>query len=478
MHWLSALILLLILHTSALCADPTLAWPRFRGPNGTGIALNEKPPVEVGPDKNVKWKVAAPSGLSSPIVVGDKLVITALDSGSLFTIAYNRADGKELWRSKAPAAKLESIHETEGSPAASTSATDGTHIVSYFGSCGLFCYDLKGKDLWKIEMPPALTLGGYGSGVSPIIVDGLVVLLHDEAADPRIIAVDIATGKVKWEQKRISRGGFSTPVVWNSPTGTQIAAAGHYKLIGYDLKDGAERWFIKGMPTASCASPIVAGDDLYFAAWSPGAADEMPFQPPPFKMLLLGDTNSDGAIAKDELGAEILKGFFNSIDTNKDGKITEAEWDEARALVAAAKNSAFALKPGGDGDVTETHVRWRHSDGLPYVPTGIVYEGQFVMVKDGGIVTAYDAATGDKLYSKRAAAPGKYYASPVAADGKIYFTSLGEGAITVVKAGGKTPEVVAQNPPLGERVGSTPAIADNTLYVRTAGHLYAFGKEK
>lgn len=476
MRRLYVLVLLLSFPASARSAETQLAWPRFRGPNGAGIALNEKPPVELGPDKNVKWKIAVPSGLSSPIVVGDKLVITALDGGALYTIAYNRADGKELWRTKAPAAKLESIHETEGSPAASTAATDGSRIVSYFGSCGLFCCDLHGKELWKMEMPPALTLGGYGSGVSPIIVDGLVILLHDEAADPRIIAVDIATGKTKWERKRISRGGFSTPVVWNTPAGKQVAAAGHYKLIGYDLKDGAEKWFIKGMPTASCASPIVAGDDLYFAAWSPGSADEMPFQPPPFKMLLLGDSNGDGAISKDELAAEVLKGFFNSIDLNKDGKITEDEWDEARSLVATAKNSAFALKPGGNGDVTETHVLWRKSDGLPYVPTGIVYEGQFVTVKDGGIVTAYDVATGDKLYSKRVA-PGKYYASLVAADGKIYLTSLGEGEITVLKAGAKTPEVVAQNQPLGERVGATPAIADNMLYVRTAEHLYAFGKK-
>ena len=96
------------------------------------------------------------------------------------------------------------------------------------------------------------------------------------------------------------------------------------------------------------------------------------------------------------------------------------------------------------------------------------------MVKDGGIVTAYDAATGDELYQKRAVASGGYYASPVAANGYIYFASLPDGTITVLKAGEKSPEVVVKNPPLGERVAATPAIADDTLYVRTAGHLYAF----
>ena len=98
------------------------------------------------------------------------------------------------------------------------------------------------------------------------------------------------------------------------------------------------------------------------------------------------------------------------------------------------------------------------------------------MVKDGGIVTAYDAASGEQLYQKRVAAAGKYYASPVAANGHIYFASLADGIITVLKAGTAMPEVVAKNPPLSERLAATPAIAGNTLYVRTAEHLYAFSE--
>src|SRR5215207_1511060 len=94
-----------------------LVWPQFRGPGGSGIAEEQKPPVEVGPDKNVKWKVPAPSGLSSPIVVGDKLVITAFDNGKLYTIAYNRADGNEAWRADAKAREIEPYLKEQGSPA-------------------------------------------------------------------------------------------------------------------------------------------------------------------------------------------------------------------------------------------------------------------------------------------------------------------------------------------------------------------------
>src|SRR2546429_3142075 len=113
------------LTTIALPADKPLTWPRFRGPNGSGVAEGQKPPVEFGPDKNLMWKVPVPSGLSSPIAAGDKLVITAFDGGKLYTIAYHRADGKEAWRSEAPAKQIEAYFKTEGSPAASTPATDG-----------------------------------------------------------------------------------------------------------------------------------------------------------------------------------------------------------------------------------------------------------------------------------------------------------------------------------------------------------------
>jgi outer membrane protein assembly factor BamB len=100
------------------------------------------------------------------------------------------------------------------------------------------------------------------------------------------------------------------------------------------------------------------------------------------------------------------------------------------------------------------------------------------MVKDGGIVTAYDTKSGNEIYHRRAVNAGKYYASPVAANGNIYFTALDDGVVTVIKAGEATPDVVVENPPLGERVAATPAIADDTLYLRTAGHLYAFAEKK
>src|SRR5262249_8683081 len=253
-----------------LSADQSLIWPRFRGPNGSGVADSQKPPVEFGPDKNVKWKIAVPEGLSSPIVAGDNIVVTAFEGGKLFTIAYGRLDGKESWRADAKARQIEGYLKSESSPANATPVTDGKRIISYFGSCGLICYDLSGKELWRFELPTATTWGSFGSGTSPILVDGTVILVRDESKAPKIIALDASTGQLKWEKPRQSRVSYSTPVEWKTPAGIQVVAAGHARMIAYDLKTGTEAWTLSGIPSACCASPSVADDQMFFAGWAPG----------------------------------------------------------------------------------------------------------------------------------------------------------------------------------------------------------------
>ncbi|RIK84881.1 MAG: pyrrolo-quinoline quinone, partial [Planctomycetota bacterium] len=397
------LVLLLVLgiaSTTRADDDDELTWPRFRGPNGSGISAEGQPPVELGPEKNVLWKVATPGGWSSPIIVADLLAFTAEENGKLFTIAYRRSDGNEAWRAEAPVKELEKFLANEGSPAASTPATDGERIVSYFGSSGLFCYDLAGNEQWRREMPPAATLGNFGTGVSPIIEDGLVVLLRDEARSPEIIALNAATGELKWSKRRTSKGGFSTPVVCDVNGRKQLVAAGQGRMIAYDLHNGDELWYVEGMPAASCSSPVAAGQRLYFAAWSPGSGDEQLFTMPPFRLMLLADADKDGALSKDEMKIGPLKDFFDSLDIDHDGAVTSAEWEEMQQLVGASRNIGFAVEAGGSGDVTKTHVQWQAKRGLPYVPSAIFYRDQYVMVKDGGIVTALDAATGQELYQK------------------------------------------------------------------------------
>jgi outer membrane protein assembly factor BamB len=455
------------------------AWPQFRGPGGSGVAEGQKPPVEFGPTKNLKWKVPAPGGLSSPITAGDLLVLTAFEGGKLYTIAYRRADGKEAWRRQAPARKIEGYFKKGGSPAASTPATDGERIFAFFGSCGVICYDLAGKELWQFEMPTAVTAGDFGTGSSPAVTAGTVVVVRDELKGSKIVALDAVTGKPKWQKSRLSPASFTTPVVWNTPAGKQVVVAGHARLIGYDLASGAEKWSVTGIPSGPCASPVVAEGTLFFAGYSPGGPDDE-FKMPTFDDLLkLFDKDKDGALSRDELKKSMFEDFFDSWDANKDGKITRDEWDILTKFMAEGKSAALALKAGGEGDVTKSHVLWKKTKGLPHIASALVYRGQYIMVKDGGLVTAYDATSGKPLYVQERALPaGPYWASPVAANGHIYFTSLDDGVVTVLKAGSAKPEVVAQNPGLGERVAATPVIADNTLYIRTDGHLYAFAEKK
>lgn len=455
-------------------------WPQFRGPNGSGIAAEAKPPISFGPEKNVKWKVPVAAGASSPVVVGDKLFLTAFDQGKLFTIAYSTVNGQELWRAEAPAKAIEAYHKTEGSPAASSVATNGKVVISYFGSCGIFAYDLTGKELWKYELPMAKTAADFGTGVSPILVDGIVVLQRDEMSEPKIIALDAATGRPKWEAKRPPATSYGTPAVWDTDGGKQIVCGGYGRMVSYDLKTGEEKWSVLGMPSATCTTPVVGDGMLYFSGWSPGDAEDSEFQFPKFDDLLKsGDDNKDGQVSREESEKTFLKGFFDSNDTNKDGQLTREEWDAIIKYMSAGKNSVFAVKSGGHGDVTKSHVAWKKTKGMPYVPSAILVGGQYFMVKDGGLCTAYDAKTGKEIYvQKRAVANGRYYASPVSANGNIYTVSLDDGAFTVLKAGAETPEVVAENPKLDEKTSATPAIVGDTIYVRTANHLWAFAEKQ
>ena len=165
-------------------------------------------------------------------------------------------------------------------------------------------------------------------------------------------------------------------------------------MIGYDLKTGAEKWSLTGMPSGCCPSPVTADGTLFFAGGGPGGPDDKEMQMPTFDAMLKDlDKDKDGALSREE-AEKAFQGFFDNQDANKDGKITRDEWDAILKFMSEGKNSAFALKPGGTGDVTTSHVLWKKTKGLPYIASALVYRGQYVMVKDGGIVTAYDAKTG------------------------------------------------------------------------------------
>ena len=456
----------------AFAAEPE--WPQFRGPGATGVAANgATPPTQFGPQKNVKWATTVPGGASSPVIAGNSIYLTGFDDGKLYTLGYDRTTGRERWRSLAPAKDIEKYHKVEGSPAASSCATDGTVVVSYFGSAGLFAYDTDGKELWKFELGTAKTGFNFGTGVSPVVVDGKVILARDLKEDSRLIVVDAKSGSLVWDVKRTTfPTSWSTPAVWDTPNGKQVVLPGYGRMAAYDLATGKEVWTASGMPSACCTSPFVSEGMLIFGGWSPGED----FKLPPLADILANgvDADGDGRLSKKEAEKSFIKDFFDNNDTNGDGFITKDEWDAANKFMANCVNSAFAVKPGGTGDVSKSHVIWRTTNKkvLPYVPTGVVSDGVFYLIKDGGLLSAYDAKTGKPVYEgERVGSGGQYYSSLIVANGHLYLTAL-NGDTHVVKTG-EVPEVVFRGK-LNERTAATPAVVGDTLYVRTATKLYAF----
>ena len=449
-------------------------WPQFRGPNCSGVSATARPPAAFGPGTNQLWKVAAPAGMSSPVVWGDRIFLTAFDAGKLEVHCYARKDGKLLWKRAVSTGKLEEFHSTEGSPAASSCATDGRRVVSYFGSYGLICHDVAGKELWRHPLSLAETAGGFGTGGSPTLVGGLVLLNRDMLKGCLLLAVDLKTGKRAWEAARPDvTQSYGSAIVWKHGGVDEVVMSGSLKLKAYELKTGAERWSLTGMPSFTCTTPVVGDGLLFFAGWAPGKGDS---PMPTFEQTAANfDKNKDGAITPDEVKGTPLESFFRAQDLNGDGKITAEDVDGMKAMMSKGENLLVAVRPGGKGELSASNVAWKQTRGLPYVPSPLYYRGHVYLVKDGGMVSCYDAKTGAPAYQQeRLNALGNYYASPVAADGRVIVASL-DGKVTVFAAGGDAPKILHQVD-FQERIAATPALVESNLYLRTPTALYAFGR--
>lgn len=452
------------------------SWPQFRGPDGKAVAPDDqKLPAEVGPDKNVIWKTALPPGHSSPVVHGDRIYLTAVkDKKQLLTLALDRKTGAVLWEKEAPHKALEKIHSI-GSHAQPTCATDGTHVVSLFGSAGAFCYDAEGKQLWHVPMGPFKS--EFGAASSPLLIDGRVVINQDHDSDSFLTALDVKTGKPLWKADRSEFPvGYASPVVWEVGGKKQVVQAGTLRVAGYDFDTGKEVWTVRGLARVMNMTPTVGPDNvLYVAGWAAGADPGERIVVPPFaEVLEKHDKNGNGTLEIDEVPEGPVKERFALFDRDKDGHLTKAEWENMRAIFGTAVNRMVAIKPGGTGDVTKTHVLWEQTKQLPFVPSPLYYKGLLFLVKNGGFLTALDPKTGKVLKSDRIPGPSNYYASPVGGDGKVYLLAQG-GHLTVVSA--EAEWRVLHRARFDAEVFATPAVVDGRIYLRTAEYLYCFGEK-
>ena len=468
--------------TTAVAED----WPQFRGPNGSGVSATTGLPQEFGPNKNVIWKTALPSGHSSPVLTRDRIFVTAhtkdkeKENYKLLVIGLDRATGKLLWQREVPRLRAGRLQLVNG-PASPSPVTDGSNVYVFFQEFGMVSYDAAGKERWRLPLGPFNMF--YGFGASPILVDDKVVLpIDQDNPSSYLIAVDKNSGRVRWKVDRPGViSGYSTPIIYQPKQGPkQIVIPESFQLSAYSVEDGKRVWWVRGL---ACEMKSIASNDgeyLYINGWGfpqnqPGRqVKTISFE----EGLARYDKNGDGLIAKSEISGtdtmdKMLSDAFEAFDTDRDEKLNAKDWEVFRAMMAA-ENGLLAIKLGGQGDQTATAIRWRYQKPVPQVPSTLLYKGVLYMINDSGILISFDPATGIVIKQGRLhGAIDKYFSSPVAADDKVFLIGQG-GQVSVLKAAGDW-EVLAVNE-LDDECFATPAIADGRIYIRTRSALYCFGK--
>ena len=476
-----------------------IRWNQFRGPNGQGVAPAARIPVHFDPQTNVLWKTTVAPGHSSAVIWDQRIFLTAHEPKNeerLLTLALDRRDGRILWQRVVPGREDARFHALNN-PAASTPAVDETHVYVYFGTYGLLCYDHAGNEMWqrRIDTPQSK----YGMATSPILYRDVVILILDgDDGKSRLLAVHRDTGQTVWEQPRsLFKAGWSTPMIWGHDDVEELIVLGSQRLTSYDPSTGEERWWAGGFPPETVSVPVV-GDGLLFASAAAlgGRGDNKLDAAATWKTTVEEfDRNRDNQIQRDEmtegfafiqrpelpkdnpgygLPVRDMDVLLKIFDHNKDRIIDQDEWTQTMSgFEAHSRPNLMAVRPGATQDARPSHVAWEIRRGIPETPSLLYCQGRLYLLRDGGVLTCLEAATGKELFRKRTGAAGQYIASPVAAGDKVVTASV-RGIVTVIQVADEL-NVLAQND-FGEKIFATPAITENTLYVRTAEHLYALGE--
>jgi outer membrane protein assembly factor BamB len=462
MHWAVSLVI-----PFALAAGD---WNQFRGPNGAGVSASKDVPEKFDQHKNLRWRTALPPGHSSPVLTEDHIFVTAFEGKALLTMCLNRETGKVLWRRVAPRDREESFQETNG-PASPTPVTDGKNVYVFFGDFGLLSYGPDGNERWRLPLGPFNNANGHGS--SPVLADGKLVVICDQDTGSYVLAVDPEKGRVLWKTMRPECiRGYATPVLYRPAAGpAEVIAPGSFEVASYALETGEKLWWVSGTAWQPKTVPIVDGDRFFVCGWETGEPQRNKI--PDFaEMLALYDKNHDGKLTRSEAPAHNDNDWFSDNDLNHDGFLDEREW-RFYQIRNASENGLLAIRAGGRGDITTSHVQWRYSKALPNTSSPLLYEGVIYMVRDG-IATSLNPETGQAYKQARlTGALGRYWSSPVAADGKV-FVAGEDGKIVVLRAAPQW-EILAIND-LEEETFATPAIVDGNIYIRTRAALYCFGK--
>lgn len=421
-------------------------WPSFRGANASGVADGQGVVADwdAATGRNVKWKTAIPGlATSSPIAWGDRVIVVSAASdedtsfrtgltGDITPIAtlpthtfrvhsLDRATGTVVWQRDAFVGKPLIKRHFKSSQANATPVTNGTHIVALFGSIGLMvCYDMNGALVWQKQIG-ALDSGWFldpsyqwGHSSSPVIYKSSVIVQADQHKGSYLAAFDVATGQQLWRAERPDEvSTWATPAVIAGPKGDELITNGT-KVRGYDPATGALLWTLAPNSEIAIGSPVIHGDLAIITAGYP------PVRP------------------------------------------------------------VYAVRAGARGDISlpagqssSAAIAWSHDRDGTYISSPIVYRGLLYTLNNNGILTAYDATSGERLYRARVGGGGAFSASPVASDGRLYMASE-DGDVFVVQAGREYVEL-GKNP-MGQVIMASPAVSDGLLVIRTLSHVWAIGQ--
>ncbi|MGO9204332.1 MAG: PQQ-binding-like beta-propeller repeat protein [Limisphaerales bacterium] len=445
----------------------------FRSDLGRAEATAGPLPGNLDDPHALVWKTPLAPGQSSPILSHGQLFLTTYRSEAkeVATLALDAATGQIKWTRVAPASRIEVFHPQMGSAAVATPACDGTRLYVFFGSFGLVCYDLAGKTLWEHPLGPLRD--EYGAGSSPVLVDDKVVLCEDHDIDSFLLAVDRLTGKTLWKVRRPDAvRSYATPVPWMRDGRTELLVAGSLELAGYNPANGELAWWTHGLARIVIPVPVPAGDMVYMASWAPGGDPGQRLALDPWPVALAKwDKNKDGRLSRAEIDDPEVLDRFARMDLDQSGDLDQAEWERHAAVFRRAQNALLALQPSGRGELPERALLWKYTRGIPYVSSPLLDHGILWLVKDGGLVTKLDAASGQLLQEQRLPGRGGYYASPVAGDGKVYLASE-QGVVTVVANQKEWKSISSRD--FHEKIYATPAFGPSRLYLRTNQALYCF----
>lgn len=445
-------------------------WPRFRGPNGTGVSTSTNLPSEIAPDKNVKWSIDVQQGTSSPIIMGGKLFLASYKDDDRILQCIDAKTGQELWRQTSQKAREENFNRLNG-PATCTPAADADHVVVLFPDVGLLCYSLAGELKWRTEVGPFYSMHGMAN--SPIIVGDKVILLADLVKDSHIAAYDLADGHQVWKVGRLDgvTGGFSTPGVITDAQGVpSIITVGAEGLLAYKIESGEQVFSVPGVSNAPVTVPLVCGTSVYLCE---PVGEILPMSQYTKDM----DANADGKLSLEEVKRSVA--FYRMLENmdlrwgNKDGVVEEAEWNAAFGSMLDKGGLTAVQLP--QPDAATPSVRWTYTKAVPYIPSPVCYNDVLYFIQDqGGVFMSVNPADGSELKKERLKKGGKdFYASPVAGDGKVYVVDR-SGRLTVLKAAAEWEELSSAD--FGEVIDATPAICDGRIYLRTPTKVYCFGE--